>query len=94
MLQATLYIRPNAHSRTIEISEIEADDEQYLKDNNVVVSLEEVPPALISVYGSFTIDGESKEALVLRPLKTACKEVMKELVEQIKTMKGNVNEEQ
>lgn len=94
MLQATLYIRPNGDSRTIEISEIEAEDEQYLKDNNVVVSLEEVPPNQVAVYGRFTklygvMNEEAKqvEAFVLVPLSKGGKYGMSKLVEEIKRMK-------
>ena len=89
-IKATLYIRPNADTKEIEITNISPEDAQWLNDNNVKVSLEDAPPMLIiyADYGKTTIDGEPNEHLMVVPANSDCVAVMARLVSDLKELKS------
>ena len=89
-IKATLYIRPNGATKEIEITKINPEDAQWLDDNNVKVSLENIPPmlAIYADYGKTTIDGEPDEHLLVVSANSDCVAVMARLVTDLKELKG------
>jgi hypothetical protein len=87
-MKVTLYTRPNSAREIIDFTDIHPDDERYLKDNNVMVSLEELPPNFVALYGKFSDDPDNGEAMVLASLQKDGKTGMAKLVDAIKRMKA------
>jgi hypothetical protein len=88
MIEATQYSRPSGVKTRLEITDIAPEDEKYLKDNNVVLSVEAVPPNLIGVYGKYSDDPNAIEAFVLVAQSRGCRVAMSRLVEEVKRMQG------
>lgn len=89
-IKATLYIRPHGDTKEITITKINPEDAQWLKDNNIKVSLEEAPPMLFvyADYGNTTSDGEPDEHVMVVPADSDCKAAMARLVTNLKELKG------
>jgi hypothetical protein len=88
-IEVTLYKRPHGHTESINVSKIYSDDEQWFKDNNVKLSMEELGHGLgVAAYadvGLFDDDGEPLEAVVISGACT-CQETLQTLRKQCERM--------
>ena len=93
-IKATVYIRPNGHTKEINITRINPEDAEWLNDNNVKVSLENAPPLLFvyADYGKTTLDGEPDEHLLVVPADSDCVAAMARLVTELKALKKGPEE--
>lgn len=88
-MKAIFYKRPNGQQEVLEVTNILANDEEYLVSNGVNVSMEEDIDGWPIVYlddGETLEDGTPNEIIILAGSRT-CEEVMSEGVEKLKQRK-------
>lgn len=86
-----MFTPPNAKQTALEMREITPEDKAWYKENNIKVSMEEIPTGEIVIYadyGAKTEDDEPDEMLYIVPKGEKCKESMSKLRAKIEAVIG------
>lgn len=80
MLEVTFYRQPHGGKSTLNITNILPDDAKFFQDNNLSVSMEELPTGQYVVYSSLPGEHEEwDEEIYIVPEGEACEVAMGEL---------------
>jgi len=88
-IKATLFIKPNGKKEDIDLKNVYPDDADYINNNHILVSMEELSDnnfAIYFDYGKVDEEGEPDELIELSFGKS-CQETIKTAVERIKELK-------
>jgi hypothetical protein len=89
-IQATVYKRPHGGRSEITVRKINPEAAQYINDNNVRVSFEDIgfDTAVYFDAGFVLDDDETPDEIILMAGKRTCQEVMDKAVDMIKSRKS------
>ena len=79
MLEVTFYRQPHGGKSTLNITNILPDDAKFFQDNNLSVSMEELPTGQYVVYSSLPGGDEEDEEIYIVPEGESCEVAMGEL---------------
>lgn len=88
-MEVTFFRKPNGEKSIIDMRNIAPDDEKYLNDNFIKVSMEEGidgNPILYFDAGRFLDDNETPDEIIIFAHSRSCEEVMAEAVRRIKQL--------
>ncbi len=92
MIDAIFYKKPNGSKEFISITEINQDDSDYINENAICVSLEEMNGEAVLYFdnGVFFEDGETPNEIVVFSDGRSCKETIAEGVNLLKARKKTI----
>lgn len=84
------FVRPNGEQRPGVMTLIKPADEDWLRENNVKISLEDlgIGICIYADYGAKDSDGEPDEHMLIVPRSGDCKSSMSLLVVELKELKN------
>ena len=69
----TLYQRPDGRKSEYEMEHITPEDEAWYRENNIIVSMEEIAPNVITIFTEYgETEGEPDEITYIVPTKESC----------------------
>ena len=69
----TLYQRPDGRKAEHEMVNITPEDEAWYRENNIIVSMEEIAPEVVTIYAQYgETDGEPEEITYIVPIRERC----------------------
>lgn len=85
MLKAKLYKAPNGHIDDIYITEVNPEDAQFFLENNLQLSMEEVPGFLLAVYCTLIDkqDDKDNEIVYLVPHGEDCRTALSKVRQMV-----------
>lgn len=95
MIKAKLYMRPDGKVQYIDVQNISPHDEEYLKENNVQLSMEDLNNTTLG-YAVYLSDGTTDEHGDVKEIteiskNRSCRETISSAVVMFKKMKERVN---
>ena len=92
VINVTVYHKPDGRKEPIEVKNIYKDDADFINDNDIKVSMEELNQDIIVYfdYGKKDGDGEPIEHIVISGNRS-CIKTMKEGIEKIRELMGNID---
>ena len=68
-----LYHRPDGRKTEHELENITPEDEAWYRENNIIVSMEEIAPNVITIFAEYgETEGEPDEITYIVPAKESC----------------------
>ena len=69
----TLYQRPDGRKSEHEMVNITPEDEAWYRENNIIVSMEEIAPQMFAIYAQYSeTEGEPDEITYIVPAGESC----------------------
>ena len=69
----TLYKRPDGRKTEYEMVNIKPEDEEWYRENNIIVGMEEIAPEVITIYAQYgETEGEPDEITYIVPAGECC----------------------
>lgn len=69
----TLYQRPDGRKSEHEMVNITPEDEAWYRENNIIVSMEEIAPQMFTIYAQYSeTEGEPDEITYIVPAGESC----------------------
>ena len=69
----TLYQRPDGRKSEHEMVNITPEDEAWYRENNIIVSMEEIAPQMFAIYAQYgETEGEPDEITYIVPAGESC----------------------
>ncbi len=94
MIEATFFENPDGVKKTITVRYIDEEDAQYIKENGILISMEDpmnLGPVVYADIGRKLEDGTPKEIIVISKGRS-CSEAFNELVRLCKIELGEKND--
>ena len=84
----TLYQRPDGHKTEHEMEHITPEDEAWYRENNIIVSMEEIAPNVITIFAEYgETDGEPDEITYIVPSGERCVQSMAKIRARIEAIR-------
>ena len=93
VVNAILYCRPDGRKKDMDIRNVDKADADYIRENNINVSLEELNEETgdVAIYfddGTLLDDDETPDEIVVLSMGKTCNQCMSEGVERLKKRKA------
>ena len=83
----TLYHRPDGCKTEHELENITPEDEVWYRENNIIVSMEEIAPNVITIFAEYgETEGEPDEITYIVPTKESCEVSMAKVRARIEAL--------
>ena len=83
-----LYHRPDGRKTEHELENITPEDEAWYRENNIIVSMEEIAPNVITIFAEYgETEGEPDEITYIVPTKKSCEVSMAKVRARIEALR-------
>ena len=83
----TLYHRPDGRKTEHELENITPEDEAWYRENNIIVSMEEIAPNVITIFAEYgETEGEPDEITYIVPTGESCEVSMAKVRARIEAL--------